>query len=75
MRARSERAGFLDGCETVLENEPKEEEEEEYAAGDRKHPARNPVGVNQGLENENELTSAQARWGFTEEQQEDLPNR
>ena len=39
-----------------LSNEPEEEEEEEYAAGIHKQPARNPVGGNQGWENENEPT-------------------
>ena len=51
VRARSERAGNLAGYATVLANEPKEDEEEENAAGNRKQPARNPVGLSQGLEN------------------------
>ena len=39
-------------------NEPEEEEEEQYTAGIRKQPARNPIGGNKGWENENEPT-----WG------------
>ena len=48
VRAHSERAGNLSGYATGLANEPKEEEEEEYVAGNCKQPARNHVGVNQG---------------------------
>ena len=46
-----------------LSNEPEEEEEEEYVAGDRKQPEMNPVGGNQGWENENEPTSAPSTLG------------
>ena len=52
-----ERAENLAGYATGIANEPKEEEEEEYAAGNLKQPARNPVGGNQDRENENEPTS------------------
>ena len=51
-RACSERAGNLSGYATGILNEPEEEEQEEYAAGNRKKPARKPVGGNQGWENE-----------------------
>ena len=61
--ARSKRAGNLDRYATGLSNKPEEEEEEEYAAGNRKNPERNPVGVNQGWENENEPTSAPSTLG------------
>ena len=47
-RERSERAGNLDGYATGLTNKPAEEEEKKYAAGNRKHPARNPIRGNQG---------------------------
>ena len=59
-----ERAGNLAGYATGLLNEPKEEEEEEYAARNRKQPARNPIGGNQGWENENEPTSAPSTLGI-----------
>ena len=58
VREISERAGNLAGYAKRIANEPEEEEEEEYAAVNHKHPARNPVGENQGWENENEPTSA-----------------
>ena len=47
-RSHSERAGKLAEYETGISNEPEEEEEEEYTAGNRKHQVRNPVGGNQG---------------------------
>ena len=50
-RARSEKRRNLDGYATGLSNEPEEEEEEEYAEGNRKQPTRNPVGRNKGWEN------------------------
>ena len=59
-RASSERAGNLVGYATGLGNEPEEEEEKKFAAGNLKQPARNPVGGNQGLENENEPTLDQS---------------
>ena len=34
----------MSGCAVVTANEPKEEEEEENAEGNRKQPERNPVG-------------------------------
>ena len=43
--------GNLAGYATGLLNEPEEEEEEEYAVGNRKQTARNPVGGNQGWKN------------------------
>ena len=63
-RSRLERAGNLAGYATGLLKEPKEEEEEEYAARNRKQPARNPIGGNQGWENENEPTSAPSTLGI-----------
>ena len=54
--ARSKRAENLDTYATGLANEPEEEKEEEYATGNRKQLARNPVGGNQGLDNKNEPT-------------------
>ena len=42
--ARSQRAGNLAGHATGTANEREEDEEEENAAGNRKQPARNPVG-------------------------------
>ena len=56
VRARSEKRANLAGYATGLSKEPEEEEEEEYAAGICKQLARNPVGGNQGWENENEPT-------------------
>ena len=50
-RERSERAGKLVKYATGLTNKPEDEEEEEYAAGNHKNPARNPVGGIQGWEN------------------------
>ena len=47
-----------------LANEPEEDEEEENAAGNRKQPERNPVGGNQGWENENTPTSAPSMLGI-----------
>ena len=63
-RARSEKGGNLDGYATGLLNELEEDEEEEYVAGNHKQPARNPVGENQGWENENEPTSAPSMLGI-----------
>ena len=63
-RARSERAGNLSEYATGLANEPEEEEEEEYAAGNCKQPARNPIGLNQGWENENEPMSSPCTLGI-----------
>ena len=63
-RARSERVGNLDGYATGLAKKTEEEEEEEYAPGNRKKPARNPVGGNQGWGNKNELTSAPSTLGI-----------
>ena len=57
-------AGNLSGYATVISNKPKEEEEEEYAAGNHKQPARNPVGGNQGWENENEPTLVPSTLGI-----------
>ena len=44
MRARSQRAGNLDGYVTGTANEPEDDEEEGNAAGNRKQTGRNPVG-------------------------------
>ena len=63
-RARSERVGNLAVYAMGLSNEPEEDEEKEYAEGNHKHPARNPVGVNQGRENENEPTLAPSTLGI-----------
>ena len=63
-RTCSERAGNLAGYATGLANEPEEEKEEEYAAGNPKQPARKPVGGYQGWENENEPTSAPSTLGI-----------
>ena len=52
-RARSERAGNLAGYAIGLANNPKEEEEEEYSAGNHKQSERNPGGGTQGWEKEN----------------------
>ena len=63
-RERLERVGNLAGYATGLVNEPEEEEEKENAAGNHKHPARNPVGGSQGWENENAPTSAPSTLGI-----------
>ena len=47
-----------------LANRPEEEEEEEYAAGNGKQTARNPVGGNQDWENESEPMSAPSTLGI-----------
>ena len=60
----SERVGNLARYATVIVNVPKEDEEEENAAGNRKQPARNPVGGNQGWEKENAPTSAPITLGI-----------
>ena len=39
-------ASYLARYTTVLVNEPKEDEEEEYAAGNFKQPESNPTGRN-----------------------------
>ena len=57
-------AGNLSGYATVIANKPKEEEEEEYAEGNRKQPARKPVGGNQGWENKNKPTLAPSTLGI-----------
>ena len=57
-RACSERVGNLAVYATGISNKPEEEKKEEYASGNRKQPARNPVGGNQVGEKENEPTSA-----------------
>ena len=49
------------GYATGLSNKPEEEEEGEYAAVIHKQPARNPVGRNQGWENENDPTLAPSK--------------
>ena len=56
--------GNLAGYAMGPSNKPEEEEEEEYAVEIRKQPARNSVGVNQGWENENELTTAPSTLGI-----------
>ena len=53
----SQRAGNLDRYGTVMANKPEENEEEEYAAGNRKQMERNPVRESHGWRNENALTS------------------
>ena len=63
-RARSERAGNLAGYATRLSNKPEEDKKEEYTSVNHKQPARNPVGENQGWENENEPTSAPSMLGI-----------
>ena len=63
-RAHLERAGKLAGYATGLPNKPEEEEKEEYESGNHKQPERNPIGGNQGWENENEPTSAPSTLGI-----------
>ena len=48
-----------------MANEPKEDEEEENAAGNRKQPARTPVGGSHSWGNENVPTSAPSTLGIT----------
>ena len=50
--------------ETGVANKPKEDEEEENAAENRKQPARNPVGGSHGWGNENAPTSAPSTLGI-----------
>ena len=65
-RARSKRAGNLAGYATGLSNETEEDEEEEYAAGNRKQPARNPIRGNQVWEKKTSRQRTQERWGSME---------
>ena len=64
-RACSERAGNLARYTTGMANEPEEDEEEEYTAGNCKQPERNPVGVSHGWGNEIAPTSAPITMGVT----------
>ena len=74
-RAHSQKAGNLAGYVTGVANDPKEEEDEENAAGNCKQLARDPVWGSHGCGNENAPTSDPSLWGFPEERREDLQNR
>ena len=63
-RARLERAGNLSGYATGIAKDPKEDDEEENAAGNRKQPARNPVGGSHGWGNENAPTLSPSTLGI-----------
>ena len=62
--ARSQRAENLAGHATGTANEREEDEEEENAAGNRKQPARNPVGGGHGWEKESAPTLAPRMLGI-----------
>ena len=63
-RARSQRSKNMAGYATGMTNEPKEDEEEENAAGNHKQLARNPVRGVHGRENENAPTSSPSTLGI-----------
>ena len=63
-RARSQRAGNLDGYATGITNKLEEYGEEENAAGNFKQLARNPVGGSHGWVNENALMSPPSMMGI-----------
>ena len=60
-----ERAGNLDGYATGMASDPKGDKEEEYAAGNNKHPERNAFGGSHVWGNENAPTSAPSKLGIT----------
>ena len=63
-RACSQRAGNLARYATGMSNEPKEDEQEENAAGNFKHPERSPIGGSHGWGNKNVPTLAPSTLGI-----------